>query len=155
MIYVRNGASRIAVLSIVLSGSTAFAGIGDAMTDKVYTVPGVVHTSSLATVFHCTNSYPTGYGSVSMHVEVWDSDGQLAGSATFNLAGGASGIITTGTISALIADANANVADGTQGSASIAGDKRLLCTAYVTSRNATPEYMNSLPVIVKNKQRGD
>ncbi len=147
--------SLAAIASLVLWGSVALASVGNKVDGHLYTIPGVLHTSYLVTVFQCTNSYPTGFGSITWTVEIFDAAGQPAGSATHTMGGGATGVITTGPILSLAPNAQASVPLGTQGVARIIGDKKLLCSAYVTSPNSVPGYMNSLPVLSKNKQKGN
>ena len=52
--------------TVALWRSIALGGIGDPAAGHLYTVPGVLHTTYLATVFHCTNSSPSGSSAVMM-----------------------------------------------------------------------------------------
>jgi hypothetical protein len=142
-----------ALATMLLSASVASAAVGDLVPDQIYAVPGVVHTTYLATVFQCTNANPAGFGSTTMTVEVFDHTGLLAGSGGVTLSGGATGVITTGNVASLQPHAQMGVVGPLQGSARIIG-KKLLCAAYVMSPGSVPGYMNSLPVVKKVTQKG-
>jgi hypothetical protein len=138
----------VAVVAMgLLWASVAAAGIGDFVPNQRYSVPGVVHTTYLATVFQCTSTWPSDWGSNSVTVEVFDHDGLLAGTAQVVLVGGKTAVFTTGNVASLQPDAQMGVTGPLQGSARIMGDKHLICTAWVMSPGSVPGYMHSLPVV--------
>jgi hypothetical protein len=140
------------LLSAFTLGSIAQAGIGDAT--PLYTVPGVLQTASLATVFHCTNVGKSGSDSIAFGVDVYDSNGVVAGSASAVVAPGETRLIATQVIQSLVVDVAMTISGPLQGAARILGTAKLECAAYVMSPYTGPGYMNALPIISKLKQRG-
>ena len=144
----------MAILVVTLWRSIALGSIGDAPPSQFYTVPGVLHTSYLATVFPCTNSNPTGTAAVLVTVEVFNASGPLESTAGWTLESGESVLFATGTVASLGPDVNLAVAAPLVGVARINTSKKVLCAAYVMSPGSVPGYMNALPVLLKNKQKG-
>lgn len=145
----------VAVLAAIGTwAAAASAGIGDPGQDHVYSVPGVVHTTYLATVFQCTSTEPTGVGGQSVTVEVFDASGLLAGATQASLGGGQTVLFTTGNVASLQPNVQMGVTGPLQGSARIMGSKKMVCAAYVMSPGSVPGYMNSLPMVAKLKQKG-
>src|SRR5437762_3146265 len=89
---------KIAVVAAVLlsSGLAMATGVGDPVvgTSVLWTIPGVIHTPTLATAVMCTNTNPT--SSFPFRVEFFDNNGGGSqGSSNATLLPGTSVIIAT------------------------------------------------------------
>ncbi len=146
--------------SVLALSSASFAqGIGTKVPGYTFTVPGVLNTTALATVFQCTNMSPLGSGVLNFEVDLFASDGSLANSAAVTLGGGETKIIATQPLGSMATDATLFTPSGggtpvVAGAARILGGKLMICAASVMSASVNPSYLNALPVIRKKLQHG-
>ena len=150
----------LGILCLLTPGlaTASHALIGDKVAGLVYTVPGVINNGTLATVFQCTNVATS--GTASLGVDVFRSDGSLAGSVfTVPIAPGETKLISTQPVGGVTVDVVIGIGTAVYGAARITGSgtaahNKLICSAYQISPGATPAYLNALPVIAKKKQKG-
>jgi len=145
--------------SLLALSSAAYAQvIGDNVPNYRYSVPGVLNTPALATVFQCTNTGKVGAGAFPFEVDVFDATGVLAGTVSLALSEGETKTISTQPLGALAVNGSmfGNGAGTTvvSGAARILGGKKMICTASVIGPGVNPAYLNALPVLKKTTQHG-
>jgi len=137
------------LLGIAISASTAFA------VDKVWSIPGVINSGGLATVFSCTNGNAT---PATVIVNLRDNSGTNAANVSSGLAANDAMIdFATQSVAMLSGE---TVIPGAptlvSGSAAITATSGVYCTAYVVdSTNNPPSVAWPLTIVSKTKQKGD
>jgi len=136
-----------AAVVLVCLASQASAG------DKVWSVPGVIN-NLLASGFSCTNG---GTAAATVTVALFDATGAASGTGMASIAVNGTVNFVTKPITALpgatLVGSNPTLMPG---SATITAPSGVFCTAFVSDPGSDPPtVMRSLPVIAKNKQRGD
>lgn len=121
--------------------------------NHVWTVPGLIETSSLSTVVSCTNSTT---GSVTIGVEVYGpTGGYIVGNSTVAAPSGTV-LIATGAAPnlALDVDLNAGTVDKGHGRILATTSKGVLCNAFlVDGANGRPAA--NLAIVKRTAQKGD
>ena len=150
---------------IVATAPTARAGIADSplpvlvagqTTLHLYSVPGVIGSSSLQTFFSCTS---TDTAPMQVGVEIFPGTGGAPGNdaaaTSLNIPAGATRIFGTSSAVGIVIHSNVGGTGSFSGSARIlATSKKLACTAFVADNgNDPPTSAWQLTIIAKLKQK--
>jgi hypothetical protein len=145
--------SRIALVAVAALAATLTLASPAAAQKVVFSVPGIMNTSTLATYFSCT-AVGT---SATVTVEAFQNTGTQTGSATTTIAANNSVMFGTSSSAGLSVDQILGSSPIGKGYAQIVSTSAsLICAAYIAEVNgAPPTTMVSLPVLKKTKQKGD
>jgi hypothetical protein len=135
------------LLAVLASGVASQAWAGS----RVWSVPGVIN-NGLATVVSCTNG---GSGPTNVTVQLFDETTGMSGSASATIPAGTSHSFGSQPVAALPGLTNLASGDIRGGFARITAASGVFCAAYVVSPTGDPpSVFSSLPVIKKNRQKG-
>ncbi len=138
-----------AALTLAIAGPASAA----AVLAPLFTVPGLINTSSHATFFTCTN---TDTAPVTVGIDVYGQAGNLlvtAASDAVSISPNAT--VMFGTAGALSLDVNLNPGLVSKGSAQIqTTSKKIVCSAFLIDPSTEITY-TTLTMAAKGKQKGD
>ncbi|HLX88665.1 MAG TPA: hypothetical protein VKR22_09465 [Acidimicrobiales bacterium] len=150
--------ASLAVLAVTVGGAfglieSVFAPTtAQAAGAKFWSVPGVINTGTMATVFSCTNGGST---PASVTVSIFNKDGTVGPTGTHTIAVRATLNFLTQSTAAITADIVVPAPLEASGSAQISAPAGVYCAAYITgAASDPPAVMVSLPVIAGIKQKG-
>ena len=139
-------------LFLALCAVVFAAGIVSAA-DKLWSVPGIVNTTGLATVISCTNG--DGIAST-VEVTVIDVNAGACGLGNASIAPGESHSFATQGVAFLSGETNLSACTINGGWGQIIGGRDVFCTAYVVDPSNNPPSAGwQLNIVSKARQRGD
>ena len=148
--------SRLLVAAVLTLASSGPASAADKLA-PLFTVGGVISTSTLGTYISCTN---TDAAPTSIGIEVFGQGGNqliTAASNAATLGPQVTILFGTQTAAGLTVDLALNPGLITHGSANIwATSKKIVCSAYLADTSGNPPAsMTNLTTSAKGKQKGD